>query len=77
MRAPSQIDNFISMSYMKYDAIVKSGIEIVNRIELPIELVPRDAEVGARGWLLMDFLASCYFITAIELVFFSRTGYLR
>lgn len=40
-----KIDQFLSMSNMKYDAIVESGIEIVERIPLPEELVPKDAKV--------------------------------
>ena len=34
-----------SMSNMKYDAIVGSGIEVVNRISIPPELIPADASV--------------------------------
>ena len=30
---------------MKYNAIVATGIKIVNRIEIPKELVPEDAQV--------------------------------
>ncbi len=30
---------------MKYDAIVSTGITIVNRIEIPPEMVPDDAQV--------------------------------
>jgi GTP cyclohydrolase II len=41
----SKIHNFISMSDMKYNAIVSTGIEIVNRVEIPKELVPEDAQV--------------------------------
>lgn len=41
----TQIDNFISMSDMKYNAIVKTGIKIVNRVPIPEELVPADAQV--------------------------------
>jgi len=41
----TKIHNFISMSDMKYNAIVNSGIEIGNRIEIPKELVPADAQV--------------------------------
>ncbi|DAZ98860.1 TPA: hypothetical protein N0F65_002585 [Lagenidium giganteum] len=41
----TKIDRFVSMSDMKYDAIVKSGIEIVERIPIPEELVPKDAQV--------------------------------
>jgi len=40
-----RIDRFVSMSNMKYDAIVKSGIEIVERVPIPKELVPADAHV--------------------------------
>lgn len=40
-----KIHNLHSMSNMKYNAIVGSGIEVVNRIEIPAELVPADAQV--------------------------------
>jgi hypothetical protein len=33
------------MSNMKYDAIVGSGIEVVERVPIPPELVPPDASV--------------------------------
>jgi hypothetical protein len=33
------------MSNMKYDAIVKSGIEVVNRVSIPDYLIPKDAQV--------------------------------
>lgn len=41
----TKIDRFISMSDMKYDAIVKSGIKIIERVPIPPELVPKDAQV--------------------------------
>jgi GTP cyclohydrolase II len=41
----SKIDNLHSMSNMKHDAIVKSGIEVINRISIPDELIPQDAMV--------------------------------
>jgi hypothetical protein len=41
----TKIHNFISMSDMKYNAIINSGIKIVNRIEIPPEMVPDDAQV--------------------------------
>lgn len=41
----TKIDRFISMSDMKYDAIVNSGIKIVERVPIPPELVPADAQV--------------------------------
>lgn len=40
-----KIHNLHSMSNMKYDAIAQSGIEVVNRISIPEELVPEDAYV--------------------------------
>ena len=41
----TKIHNFISMSDMKYNAIVSSGIEVVNRVEIPKDLAPADAQV--------------------------------
>jgi len=41
----TKIHNFISMSDMKYNAIVGTGIKIENRIEIPPEMVPDDAQV--------------------------------
>lgn len=40
-----KIHNLHSMSNMKYDAIVGSGIEVVNRISIPEGLIPKDAQV--------------------------------
>lgn len=40
-----KIHNLHSMSNMKYDAIVSSGIEVVNRVSIPDELIPADAQV--------------------------------
>lgn len=41
----TRIDRFISMSNMKYDAIVSQGIQIVERIALPEHSIPADAKV--------------------------------
>jgi GTP cyclohydrolase II len=40
-----RIDRLVSMSDMKYDALVAQGIDVVERIPLPDELVPADAHV--------------------------------
>ncbi|KAB8040512.1 GTP cyclohydrolase II [Silvanigrella paludirubra] len=40
-----RIDNLVSMSDMKYNAIVGSGIEVVRRVSIPDELIPPDAQV--------------------------------
>jgi len=41
----TKIDRFISMSDMKYDAIIAAGIKIVERVPIPPELIPKDAQV--------------------------------
>jgi len=40
-----KIDRFISMSNMKYDAIVESGIKIDERVEIPEDMLPLDSKV--------------------------------
>jgi len=40
-----RIDRFVSMSDMKYDALVSQGVDIVERVPIPDELVPADAQV--------------------------------
>lgn len=40
-----KIHNLHSMSNMKYNAIVESGIEVVNRVSIPDSLIPQDAQV--------------------------------
>ncbi len=39
----TKIDRMMSMSNMKYEAIVKSGITIHERIPIPDELIPPDS----------------------------------
>ncbi|MBS1985711.1 MAG: GTP cyclohydrolase II [Bdellovibrionales bacterium] len=41
----TRIDNLVSMSDMKYNAIVNSGIKVVNRVSIPAGLIPEDAQV--------------------------------
>src|SRR5882757_3068020 len=41
----ARIDRFISMSDMKHDALESQGIEIMERVPIPDELVPPDAHV--------------------------------
>ncbi|MEZ4742490.1 MAG: GTP cyclohydrolase II [Bdellovibrionota bacterium] len=41
----STIDRFASMSNMKYDAIVSSGIDIKQRVSIPKHMIPNDANV--------------------------------
>ena len=41
----TRIDRFVSMSDLKFAPLVESGIEIVERVEIPDELIPADARV--------------------------------
>ncbi|WP_066424942.1 GTP cyclohydrolase II [Anabaena sp. 4-3] len=41
----TRIDRMVSMSNMKYNAITEAGIEIVERVPIPDDLVPQDARV--------------------------------
>lgn len=55
----TRIDRFISMSDMKYDALVRQGIEVVERVPIPDELIPPDAHVEmdakkAAGYFIDD-----------------------
>lgn len=40
-----KIDHLVSMSNMKYNAIVKSGINVLHRVSIPDDLIPADAQV--------------------------------
>jgi GTP cyclohydrolase II len=40
-----RIDRFVSMSDMKHDALTSQGVEIVERVPIPDDLVPADAHV--------------------------------
>ena len=40
-----KIHRLVSMSNMKYDAITGSGIEVVERVDIPADLIPADAQV--------------------------------
>jgi GTP cyclohydrolase II len=41
----TKIDRFVSMSNMKYDAVVRAGIEITTRVAIPDDMIPDDARV--------------------------------
>jgi GTP cyclohydrolase II len=40
-----RIHRLVSMSHLKYDAIVGSGIEVGERVQIPDGLIPEDARV--------------------------------
>jgi GTP cyclohydrolase II len=41
----TRIERLVSMSNMKYKAITNSGIEVVERVPIPEDLIPQDARV--------------------------------
>jgi len=41
----TKIQRFVSMSNMKFESLQKSGIEVVERVKIPDELIPPDAKV--------------------------------
>jgi GTP cyclohydrolase II len=41
----TRIDHLVSMSNLKYDAMVRSGIEVVERVPIPADRIPEDARV--------------------------------
>jgi GTP cyclohydrolase II len=41
----TRIDRWVSMSNMKFDALSAQGIEIIDRVPIPDEFVPLDAQV--------------------------------
>lgn len=41
----TRIDRFVSMSNMKYDAIIRTGITVAERVPIPEGLIPDDARV--------------------------------
>jgi GTP cyclohydrolase II len=41
----TRIDRFVSMSDMKFQPIVESGIEVVERVEIPEALIRTEARV--------------------------------
>jgi GTP cyclohydrolase II len=55
----TKIDRLVSMSNLKYDALIAAGIAIGERVPLPPELVPQDANVEieakkAAGYYTLD-----------------------
>lgn len=64
----TKIDRFISMSDMKYNAIVNSGIKIIERVPIPPELVPEDAQVEIAAKVFVGYHGgSSYQVTEEDL----------
>ncbi|KAG1724283.1 GTP cyclohydrolase N terminal-domain-containing protein [Suillus occidentalis] len=63
-----KIDNMVSMSDMKYNAIVQSGIPILKRYDLPEHLIPPDSRVEIDAKIAAGYFTSGKPITEQDLV---------
>ena len=55
----SSIDRFVSMSNIKYEAIVNQGIAIKKRIAIPEKLIPADAKVEMNAKRDAGYFSDC------------------
>ncbi|KAF7336661.1 Uracil-regulated protein 1 [Mycena venus] len=63
-----KVDHMVSMSDMKYDAIVKSGIPILNRYDIPDHLIPPDSRVEIDAKIAAGYFSSGKQVTEADLV---------
>ncbi|KAJ4485413.1 cyclohydrolase [Lentinula aciculospora] len=63
----TKIDNMVSMSDMKYDAIVGSGIEIRKRYDIPSHLIPPDSRVEIDAKIASGYFSSGKQVTQEDL----------
>ncbi|KAJ7650205.1 GTP cyclohydrolase N terminal-domain-containing protein [Roridomyces roridus] len=63
-----KIDRMVSMSDMKYDAIVKSGIPILRRYDIPEHLIPPDSRVEIDAKIAAGYFSSGKQVTEADLV---------
>ncbi|KAF5342722.1 hypothetical protein D9758_015866 [Tetrapyrgos nigripes] len=63
----TKIDGMVSMSDMKYDAIVGSGIEIRKRYDLPEHLIPPDSRVEIDAKIASGYFSSGKVVTEGDL----------
>jgi GTP cyclohydrolase II len=54
----TRIDRLVSMSNLKYDAIIAAGIEIGTRVPLPPDRVPPDAQVEIAAKVAAGYLTT-------------------
>ncbi|KAJ8085180.1 hypothetical protein PM082_003968 [Marasmius tenuissimus] len=64
----TKIDNMVSMSDMKYDAIVGSGIPIKKRYDIPEHLIPPDSRVEIDAKIAAGYFTSGKKLTEHDLV---------
>ncbi|KAL4263005.1 GTP cyclohydrolase II family protein [Pleurotus pulmonarius] len=63
-----KIDKMVSMSDMKFDAIVKSGIPILHRYDIPEYLIPPDSRVEIDAKIAAGYFSSTKKLTEKDLV---------
>ncbi|KAI1794926.1 GTP cyclohydrolase N terminal-domain-containing protein [Ganoderma leucocontextum] len=63
-----KIDNMVSMSDMKYNAIVQSGIPILKRYDIPDHLLPPDSRVEIDAKIAAGYFTSGKKITEADLI---------
>lgn len=52
-----RIDRLVSMSDMKYNAIVDSGIQVIERVPIPDDWIPEDAHVEMDAKMAAGYFA--------------------
>ncbi|EPQ54405.1 hypothetical protein GLOTRDRAFT_76898 [Gloeophyllum trabeum ATCC 11539] len=62
-----KIHNMVSMSDMKYNAIVQSGIPILKRYDIPEHLIPPDSRVEIDAKIAAGYFSSSKHITEADL----------
>jgi len=62
-----KIDNMVSMSDMKYNAIVQSGIPILRRYDIPEHLIPPDSRVEIDAKIASGYFSSGKQVTDADL----------
>jgi len=63
-----RIHRLVSMSNMKYDAIVGAGIKVDERVKLPDELIPADARVEIEAKMAAGYFTDGVVIAADKLI---------
>ncbi|MDB5758441.1 MAG: hypothetical protein JWM30_1730, partial [Burkholderia sp.] len=62
-----RIDRWASMSNMKHGALVEQGIEVVERVPIPDELIPADARVEMDAKVAAGYFSAIAPVGAAEL----------
>lgn len=63
----TKIDRFVSMSNMKYEAITSEGIQILERVPIPDDMIPPDSRVEIDAKIAAGYFTTGSIPTAREL----------